>query len=125
MPMLNHTLLAPEGILILEPTSPLEAADFAALGREIDPYIAEHGSLTGVMVHAKAFPGWVNLQAALAHMRFIESHLQKIQRLAVVSNSVLLAELPKLAAHLVHLDVKHFSEAAYEDALQWLRSTLR
>jgi hypothetical protein len=43
----------------------------------------------------------------------------------VVSNSVLLAELPKLAAHLVHLDVKHFSEAAYEDALQWLRSTLR
>jgi hypothetical protein len=123
--MLNYKLLAPEGILILEPTSPLEAADFEGLAREIDPYIAEHGSLMGVMIHAKTFPGWVNLKAAIAHLHFIESHLQKIERLAVVSDSVLLAELPKLAAHLVLLDVKHFPEASYKDALLWLRSTPR
>ena len=29
--MLNHKLLSPDGILILEPSAPLEAADFAAL----------------------------------------------------------------------------------------------
>ena len=111
----------PEGILILEPDAPLEAADFEALIREIDPYIAEHGKLSGLMVHAKAFPGWANLEAFLAHMQFIKSHHQKIVRLAMVTDSKLLGELPKIAAHLVHVQVKHFSESQHEDALRWLK----
>ena len=53
-------------------------------------------------------------------MRFIESHHQKIKRLAVVSDSILLTEVPKIVAHLVQADVKHFPESAYEAALQWL-----
>jgi hypothetical protein len=119
--MLNHKLLSPEGILIIEPADPLAAADFEGLAHEIDPYIAEHGNLPGLMLHAEAFPGWVNLEAALAHMRFIENHHQKIQRLAVVSDSSLLTELSRIVAHLVHVEVKHFPESAYEDALRWLR----
>jgi len=120
--MLNHKLLSTQGILILEPTAPLEAADFEGLAHEIDPYIAEHGKLQGVMIHAKVFPGWVNLEAVFTHMRFIESHHQKIQRLAVVSDSRLLMEVPKIAAHLVYAEVKHFPESAYEDAMRWLGS---
>ena len=119
--MLNHKLLLPEGILVLEPDAPLQAADFEGLAHEIDPYIAEHGKLQGLMIHAKAFPGWANLDAFLAHMRFIESHHQKILRLAVVTNSSLLTEVPKIAAHLVRAEVKQFPESAYADALQWLR----
>ena len=118
--MLNHKLLSPEGILVLEPTAPLEAADFEGLAHEIDPYITEHGKLPGLMIHAKVFPGWVNLEAAIAHLRFIESHHQKIRRLAVVSDSGLLTELPKIAAHLVRAEVKHFPESAYQAALHWL-----
>ena len=118
--MLNHKLLLPEGILILEPDEPLEAADFERLAPEIDPYIAKHGKLPGLMIHAKAFPGWENLQAMFAHMRFIESHHQKLQRLAVVTDNSLLAELPKFVAHLVQSKVKHFPESGYEDALRWL-----
>jgi len=121
--MLNHKLLSTEGILILEPVAPLEAADFEGLAHEIDPYIVEHGKLPGVMIHAKVFPGWVNIEAFFAHMRFIESHHQKVQRLAVVSDSLLLKELPKLAAHLVHAEIKHFPESAYEDAMRWLGSS--
>ena len=119
--MLKHTLLLPEGILILEPTSPLGAADFEAVAHEIDPYLAEHGTLAGVMVLAKAFPGWLNLEAAIAHLQLIESYHQEIKRLAVVSDNGLLAELPKIVAQLVHPEVKHFSESEYEDALSWLR----
>ncbi|MBN2474194.1 MAG: STAS/SEC14 domain-containing protein [Pirellulales bacterium] len=118
--MFTHKLLSPEGILVLEPDAQLEAADFEGLAREIDPYIAEHGELPGVMIHAKALPGWVNLEAVLAHLRFIESHHHNIRRLAVVSDSRLLTELPKIVGHLVHAEVKHFAESAYEDALQWL-----
>lgn len=120
--MLKHNLLSTEGILILEPTTPLEAADFEVLTHEIDPYIAEHGKLQGVMIHAKVFPGWVNIEAFFAHMRFIESHHEKVQRLAVVSDSPLLKEAPKLAANLLHAKIKHFPESKYEDALRWLGS---
>ncbi|MGA2986944.1 MAG: STAS/SEC14 domain-containing protein [Terriglobia bacterium] len=119
--MLSHKLLLPEGILVLEPDAPLQAADFEGLAHEIDPYIAEHGKLQGLMIHARAFPGWANLDAFLAHMRFIEIHHQKIHRLAVVTNSSLLTEVPKIAAHLVRAEVKQFPESAYEDALRWLR----
>lgn len=120
-PMLNHTLLSNEGTLILEPSGPLEAADFAAVTHDMDPYLAKHGSLAGVMIFAKAFPGWLNLEAAISHLRLIEKYHQKIKRLAIVSDNGLLSALPKFAAHLVHPDVKHFSESEYEDALQWLR----
>lgn len=119
--MLNHKLLLPEGILVLEPDAPLQASDFEGLAREIDPYIAEHGKLPGLMIHAKAFHGWANLDAFLAHMRFIESHHQKILRLAVVTDSSLLTEVPKIATHLVRAEVKQFPESGYEDALRWLR----
>ena len=118
---LKHQLLLPEGILILEPDAPLEATDFEGLVREIDPYIAEHGKLSGLMIHAKAFPGWANLEAFRAHMQFIKSHHQKIVRLAMVTDSKLLGELRKVAAQLVHVQVKHFSESQHEDALRWLK----
>ena len=119
--MLKHKLLLPEGILILEPSSPLEPVDFEAVTQEIDPYLAEHDTLAGVMVFDKAFPGWLNLEAAIAHLQLIESYHQKIKKLAVVSDNGLLAELPKIVAQLVHPEVEHFSESEYEDALRWLR----
>ena len=54
-------------------------------------------------------------------MRFIESHYEKILKLAVVSDSRLLTEVPKIAAHLVDAEVKEFPASEYEDALRWLR----
>lgn len=120
--MLAHHLLRPDGILVLEPDGPFESADFEGVARAIDPFIAEHGKLSGVMIHAKAFPGWANLEGFLTHMRFIEHHHRKITRLAMVSDSRLLTELPKIANHLVHAEVKHFPESAYDDALRWLKA---
>ena len=119
--MLKHTLLSGEGILILEPSEALEAADFEAVIHDMDPYLAEHDSLSGVMIFARAFPGWLNLEAAISHLQLIENYHQKIKRLAIVSDNGLLSALPTFAAHLVHPDVKHFSESEYEDALHWLQ----
>jgi len=119
--MLKHTLLAADGILILEPSEALESADFKAVIHDMDPYLAEHESLAGVMIFAKAFPGWLNLEAAISHLQLIETYHSKIKRLAIVSDNGLLAALPTVAAHLVHPDVKHFGESEYEAALTWLR----
>lgn len=121
--MLKHTLLSADGILILEPSEALESADFEAVIHDMDPYLAAHESLAGVMIFARAFPGWLNLEAAISHLQLIESYHQKIKRLAIVSDNVLLAALPTFAAHLVHPDVKHFAESEYEAALTWLQQT--
>lgn len=118
--MLNHELDTEQGILVLSPEAPLSSQDFATITEEIDPYIAKHGKLRGVLIRAHAFPGWSNLDAAISHMRFIESHHQNIERLAVVSDNRWLTELPKFASHLVHPKVEHFSEAKYDAAIQWL-----
>jgi len=120
--MLNHNFMLPEGILILKPETPLEAADFVALGRQIDPYIAEHGKLPGLMIHARTFPGWTNLKAFLAHVKFIEGHLQKVLKLAMVSDNHILTEVPKIVAPLVHAEVRHFAESEYVAALRWLKA---
>lgn len=121
--MLEHNLLSSDGILILEPSGPLETADFEAVIGDIEPYLAKHQSLDGVMIFAKAFPGWLNLEAAIGHLQLIERFHQNIKRLAIVSDNGLLAALPTFAAHLVHPDVKHFSEAEYERALSWLKAS--
>jgi len=120
--MLEHRLLVPEGVLILEPVAPLEAADFDDLIRTTDPYIAEHGKLPGLMIHTQTFPGWASLDAFLAHMHFVKSHCRKIGRLALVTDSKLLEELPRIAGHLVDVQVKHFSESEYAAALCWLKA---
>ena len=121
--MLKHTLLAEDGILILEPSEALTTADFDSVSHDMNLYLAEHKSLAGVMIFAKAFPGWSNLEAAKDHLKLIENYHQRIKRLAVVSDNGLLTALPKFAAHLVHPDVKHFSESEYEDALSWLQES--
>jgi len=120
--MLHHKLLQPEGILILEPESALEAADFENLARELDPYIAEHKKLPGLMIHAKNFPGWTNFDAFRTHLHFIEHHIQQVRKIAIVSDSSFLTEAPKIAAHLVQAEIRHFPESEYDDALQWLKA---
>lgn len=52
------------------------------------------------MIHAKAFPGWANLDAFLAPLRFIKSPHSIFLRVPIVCDSVLLPEVSKIAVHL-------------------------
>ena len=118
--MIKHTLLRTDGILILTPEAPLEATDFESLAQEIDPYIEANGKLHGVMIDAESFPGWKDFAGMFAHLKFVKNHHQKLQKLAVVSDSNLLAFAPAIASHFVQAEVKHFSRSQREDALHWL-----
>ena len=118
--MIKHELLRKEGLLILTPDSPLESADFENLAQEIDPYVEQNGKLHGLMLDAESFPGWKDFAGLVAHLKFVKNHHQKIQKVAVVSDSGLLSFAPKLASHFVQADVKQFPRAQREDALRWL-----
>ena len=119
--MLNYELQQDEGILVLHPEGPLEAADFISITRQVDTYLAQHGKLYGVLIHAKSFPGWHDFAALLVHVKFLKAHLQKIEKVAVVADGVLANIMPNIANHFVHAQVQHFDFVSEEAAWVWLR----
>jgi hypothetical protein len=120
--MIQHELLRDLGILTIEPRGPLEAGDFSALAAVVDPYIEQHGKLDGLLVSAPSFPGWDDFAALLSHLRFVRDHHRKIRRIAVVSDSAVLAVAPKLANHFVSAEVRTFAAADRAAALDWLKT---
>jgi SpoIIAA-like len=118
--MIHEQLLRDQGILIVTPQGPLEKSDFERLAAEVDPYIEAKGGLRGLMIQAKAFPGWSDFGALVSHLRFVRNHERHITRIAAVSDSAILSILPLIAAHFVHAEVKHFEFDERERALAWL-----
>ena len=119
--MLTHELLKDAGILIVKPQGALEAGDFEALAKEVDPYIEAHGTLRGLVIEAESFPGWSDFAALLSHFRFVRDHHRSIARVAAVSDSPLLTVGPRIASHFVAAEVRHFNFADREQALAWVR----
>ena len=120
--MLNYELNRTEGILILKPMGPLESTDFEKLAREVDPYIIENGTLNGLMIYIKSFPGWDNFAAFLSHMKFVKNHHQKIKKIAAVTGSGFLSIMPQVANHFRQAEVRHFDYDNKDAALNWLKS---
>ena len=120
--MIHHELLRNQGVLILKPEGALRAEDFVTLASTVDPYIEQHGELNGLMLEAQTFPGWDDFAALVSHVRFVRDHHRRIRRIAVVSDSKLLALAPKLASHFVSAEVRAFDTADRAAALAWLQS---
>ena len=80
--MTHFELLRDRGILVVTAHAPLEKADFEQLAKEVDPFIASKGKLTGVMICAEAFPGWENFEAFVSHVKFVANHHRQIERVA-------------------------------------------
>lgn len=120
--MLEHKLLADMGVLIVRPREPLSPADFVELSADADDYIKTHGALNGLMICAEKFPGWDSVDGFLAHFKFVREHHNRIRKIAFVSDSDMLALLPKLASHFVSAEVRHFKRDEEDDALAWTGS---
>lgn len=118
--MLKHELQLDKGVLIVRPEGPLSAQDFSALTTDTDAYITAHGALKGLMICAKAFPAWDNIDAAISHFKFVRDHHRLIAKVAVVTNSEVLSLLPVFASHFVKANVKHFKGNEEAKALAWI-----
>ena len=118
--MIKYAIIDPEDLLILRPGAPLEASDFEFLSLCLGLYTAKNEKLPGLMIHAKKFRGWKDLAAFSSHILFVKVHLKQVMRFAMVSDSVVLTDLSRVAAHLIDAEVKHFAFARYDEALEWL-----
>jgi hypothetical protein len=121
--MINYELRHNEGILVLHPAGLLEAADFISITSQVDAYLAGHGKLHGVLIHAKSFPGWKNFAALLAHLKFLKEHIQKIEKVAIVADGAMANIMPNIANHFVHAQVQHFDFVREDAAWDWLRQS--
>jgi len=117
--VLEHTLDAANGILVLRPKSALEKDDFVQLAKTVDPYLEKSGKLSGVIVDAPKFPGWESLGALAAHIRFVRDHHKLIKKIAIVTDAAMGNVAERLASHFVAAEVKHFPAGQFEAAKRW------
>jgi SpoIIAA-like len=121
--MTNHELR--DEILVVNLEGPLEAADFTKIANSVDAYLEQHGTLRGVLIHAKSFPRWKSFDALLAHLNFVKEHHRKIEKVAVVADGVVANIMPNIANHFVHAQLRHFSSSDEGPAWDWLRQTVK
>jgi hypothetical protein len=122
--MINAKLLRDKGILVIAPLDKLETTDFERLRLLADPYIEEHGKLTGLLIDAETFFGWEDFSSLLSHMQFVRNYEKKIERVAAVTDKAYLAILPHVADHFVAAEVRHFDYKDRDEALNWLQTGL-
>ena len=116
--MLEHELRANDGILILRPHGSLQATDFTSLTGVVDGYLQRGGRLRGVLISGKSFPGWENLDALMAHLKFVKNHHARIDKVAIVADGVVARVLPNVASHFVNAQLQHFD--GDDAAWSWL-----
>ncbi len=119
--MITHRLLTDDAIVVVEPAGPLSADDFKGLTESVDAFLEQHGALGGLLIHVREFPGWEDFEGMIDHIKFVKSHHEQIQKIALVSDSKMAAMAPKLAGHFISAEVKSFGFDDYEGALSWIR----
>jgi hypothetical protein len=115
----SHRLLPDSGVMVVEVQQPLREEDFDALALTADAWIATHGDLQGLVIHARAFPGWENLGSALHHLRFVRDHHRKIKRIALATDSAMATIAPLVAEHFIQAEIKSFAYDGIDDAIAW------
>ena len=118
--MIEHSLDEKNAILHIQPKSALAKTDFEGLAKLVDPYIEKQGKLAGIVVEFDEFPGWQNLGALSAHLRFVREHHKLVRRIGVVTDFALAEVAPKLASHFVAADIRHFPAGQAAAAKAWI-----
>jgi hypothetical protein len=118
-PGVTHRLLPEQGVLVVEVTEPLRAQDFDALAATADAWLATHEAMPGVVLHARAFPGWENIGGLLRHVRFVRDHHHAVRRVALAVDSPMADLAPRLAEHFVKAELRRFGYDDLDDAVAW------
>ncbi len=113
---------ADKGILGIEPEADksLSEDDFEAIASAIDAYLKEHDRLRGILIHTRRFPGWQNLGALFAHLKFMHHVHDRIDRIALVTNSPMGSFADRVFNPLMLAKIRKFDYDQHDEALAWL-----
>jgi hypothetical protein len=119
-PSVTYRMLPERGVLVVEPHGPLRAEDFDVLDAAADTWIESgEGSLRGLVVHARQFPGWENLGTLLRHVRFVRDHHRQVRRVALAVDGAAAHIAPAIVDHFVQAELKQFGADDLEPAILW------
>lgn len=116
---IRSSLDSDSAVLVVEADRPLGAPDIAALESAVDTWLAQHAELRGLVVHARAVPGWQNMAGLTRHVKFVREHQRRIRRVAVAMDGTMAEFAPRLAGRLVHPQLRHFSYHELDAARDW------
>ena len=112
-------LLPALGVVVVEVKQALRVQDFDALAFTADAWIEAHGSLRGLVIHTREFPGWENLGSFIRHVRFLRDHHRKVNRVALAVDSKLASMAPMIGEHFVQAELRSFGYDALDAAIAW------
>ena len=118
-PGISFRVLPESGVIVVEVKEALRARDFETLTIAADTWIERHHGLPGLVVHARAFPGWENVAAFLRHAWFIRNHHRAIERVALAVDGKAGRAISEVGQYFVHAKVKAFSYAEIDAAISW------
>lgn len=118
--MIDMHLDEEKSVLYLKPNSALRAEDFLQVMAVVDPHIKQHGVLKGLVIQTEKFPGWKNISAFIAHVKFIKNHHANIQKIALVTDSQFAEIGKKCIGPFIKPQLKHFPYNQAESAKQWV-----
>lgn len=118
--MLNIEIDEENGIAIFSPDEKLSEADFKNAANAIDPYIAQHDKLNGLIISTRSFPGWESFAGLVSHLSFVKNHHKKIKHVALVTDSTLGSLVESLASHFVSAKIMAFKYSEVDLAKTWI-----
>lgn len=118
-PSISRRLIAESGVLVVEPGERLRVQDFDALKETADAWWDEHGDLPGLVIRARAFPGWENVAALRRHVRFVRDHHRRVKRVALAADSKVAGLVPHLAKRFLRPEVTSFEYDQLDGAIAW------
>lgn len=118
--MLNVKVDADHGLVILEPDGALTDNDFRLAAQLIDPVIEKAGSLAGIIIRTRSFPGWNSFSALVSHLRFVREHHKSVKRIAFVTDSPVGSFAQAIGNHFISAQIRHFTFDEFEAARRWI-----
>lgn len=118
--MLKVKIDADHALVILEPDGALTDNDFRLAAQLIDPVIEKKGSLEGLIIHTRSFPGWNSFAALVSHLRFVREHHKSIQRIAFVTDSPVGSFANAIGNHFISAQIRDFSYDELTHARNWV-----
>lgn len=98
----------------------LKKEDFDRLAKTVDPYIARSGHVRGLVLELSTFPGWNSVGAFVDHVRFVRDHQKQIDKVAIVTDSMLGTLAERLPGKALTAKIRHFAKGDVEGAKRWI-----
>jgi len=115
----SYRLIEERELLVVEPHGKLGVEAFEALAATVDPWIDSGHDLSGLVIHAREFPGWGTIGSFLRHVQFIRRHKRGLRRVALCMDGKFAKLAPALAEIFVAAEIRHFAYAELEQASDW------